>query len=311
VGEFSVYRNPSSINESPADPDHLIISISGAGIYQYDAHTDALTLHRHNDKDPHSLPDNAVATIFRDRQGRHWVGMRSGLCFANDDFSKFEKPSRADLASLSRVNEILQDKEQNFWLTSSNNGIYYYNESSGQITHYKHNEADPNSLPDDRVFCLLLDHDGYLWIGTQNRGLCRLDPRTQQFIYFLHDKNNPNSLPDNGIYDLHEDEDHFLWIATENGLAKMDLKNFSMTNYSTKDGLCNNDIFSITPDEQGYFWLGTNNGMSRFDHKNMTFKNYFINDGLPTNRLTGTAYYSSNGILYFGTSDKSRIVNRI
>ena len=303
-GEFSVYRIPSSISEEFQHPDQLIITVSGAGIYQYDTNTDEFTLHRNDPKDPNSLPDNSVYTLFRDHQGRRWVGTRSGVCLANEDYTKYSKLVVKGSEFTAGAHEIIEDHDGNIWLASFVNGVFRYNEKTKGLTQYAHDDANPNSLPDDRVFCMLFDHDGMLWIGTQNRGLCRLNPMTGEFINFLHDKNDPHTLPDNGMYDLHEDADHFLWIATENGLAKMDLKNFAITNYSTKDGLCNNDVFSITPDKEGYYWLATNNGISKFDPKNITFKNYFISDGLPTNRLTGSVYYSSNGILYLGTSGK-------
>ena len=149
---------------------------------------------------------------------------------------------------------------------------------------------------------MMSNHDGNIWIGTQNRGLCRLDPLTGKFIYFLHDRKNPGTIPDNGIYDLYEDENHHLWIATENGLAEMDLRDFTIKNYSTNDGLCNNDIFSITPDLQGHLWLATNNGLSKFDPSTPFFKNYFIHDGLPTNSISGSVCCTTDGTLYFGSS---------
>lgn len=303
-GEFSVYRVPSSITEDPADPNQLIISISGAGIYQYNISTGDFILHRQDKKDPASLPDNSVYHVFLDRQGRHWIGTRSGISLANNEFSKFTRPSFAPLGDIQGIHKMLQDRDGNFWMASFSGGIYYYDESRQEITHYYHDESTPNGLPDNRVFCILLDHQGFLWVGTQNQGLCRFDPGTKTFTHFLHDKKNPNTIPDNGIYDLQEDEDHMLWIATENGLAKMNTKDFSITQYSTLDGLCNNDIFSITPDRKGFYWLATNNGMSRMDPKRMTFKNYYINDGLPSNRLTGSVFINSQNILFIGTSGK-------
>jgi len=303
-GGLSVYRTPSSISEDEQHPEQLIFTLSGEGIYQYNTNTDEFTLHRNDPRDPQSLPDNSVNTVFRDHQGRRWVGMRSGVCLANEDFTRFTRLRIPGDELSAAIHKIIQDRDDNFWFASFSNGVFHYDENTRQLTNYAHDEANPNSLSDNRVFCLLMDHDGMIWIGTQNRGLCRLNPLTKEIVNFLHDKKNPLTIPDNGIYDLHEDTNHQLWIATENGLAKMDLKNFAITNYSTKDGLCNNDIFSITPDQEGYYWLCTNNGISRFDPHELTFKNYFISDGLPTNRLTGSVYHSQNGILYLGTSGR-------
>ncbi len=149
---------------------------------------------------------------------------------------------------------------------------------------------------------MLQDHEGHLWIGTQNRGLCRLEKATGTFRYFEYKRNATGTIPDNGIYDLHEDTQHHLWIATENGLAEMRLDDFSVTVYTTQDGLCNNDVFSITPDHAGDYWLATNNGLSKMDPRSKKFKNYYIADGLPVNRLSGAVYLNRLGTLYLGTS---------
>jgi len=302
TGEFSVYRIPSSILEADQHPDQIIISVSGAGIYEYNTSTDEFILHRNDPQDPHSLPDNSVYTICRDQQGRYWVGSRSGVCITKGDFKKYN-PLKLPGNPLSiGVHDIIQDHDGSFWFGTTSNGLFHYDEATKKLTSYAHDENDPSSLSDNKVFCLTQDQDGFVWIGTQNRGLCRLNPQTNEIINFLHDKKDPGSIPDNGIYDLHEDANHFLWIATENGLAKMNLKDFKVTNFSTANGLCNNDIYSITEDHEGKYWLATNNGISRFDPQKQTFKNYFISDGLPTNRLTGSVYFSGDGILYLGTS---------
>ena len=300
--ELSVYRLPGSILEDPDDPEKLWITVSGAGLFSYNRLTNQFKLYNHDERNPSSLPSNTVYTFYRDHKGRNWVGVRSGLCLFDQASEKFIIPVLPGNIMPQGVHEILQDRDHSFWLATYSNGVYHYDEAAGKVIAYQYDELDPNSLPDNRVFCMMSDHDGNIWIGTQNRGLCRLDPSTGKFTYFVHDRKNPGTIPDNGVYDLYEDENQHLWIATENGLAEMDLRDFSIKNYSTKDGLCNNDIFSITPDRQGHLWLATNNGLSKFDPSTPFFKNYFIHDGLPTNRVDGSVCCTTDGTLYFGTT---------
>ncbi|HJW29642.1 MAG TPA: two-component regulator propeller domain-containing protein, partial [Saprospiraceae bacterium] len=267
-GEFSVYRMPNTIVEDPNHQGHLWFSVSGAGIYEYNPATDAFSVHRADPKDPHGLPENTVYTLYRDHSGRQWVGMKSGICLASPDLRRYEPLTIFGHEPTPSIHIILESADGSFWFGSFSNGVYHYDERTKKLDHYAHDDAVSNTLPDNRVFCMIADHLGYIWIGTQNRGLCRLDPKTGQFTFFVHDKSSNQAIPDNGIYDLYEDPAHKLWIATENGLAVMDLGDFSMTNFSTQDGLCNNDVFSITPDGQGNLWLATNNGMSRFNPSN-------------------------------------------
>ncbi len=299
---FSVYQLPGFMVEDIHDPQWLWITVSGLGLFQYNASTRQFNHYYNDPKQPGSLPDNTLFTLYQDDQGRNWVGTKSGLCLLDTRQNKFTPVTFPGQMMPLSVHKIIQDQQKNFWFATYSSGVYYYNELEKTMIHYAYDETNPNSLPDNRVFCMMADHDGHIWIGTQNRGLCRLDPLTGKFIFFKHTKSDLGTIPDNGIYDLWEDANHHLWIATENGLAEMDLNDFSIRIYTTKDGLCNNDIFSIMPDHQGYFWFATNNGLSRFDPVKKTFKNYFMHDGLPTNSISGALYSSSDGTLYFGTS---------
>ncbi len=300
--EFSVYRIPSSITEDLTNSIWLWITVAGAGLFHYNTSNWQFKLYNHSEKNPTSLPDNTVYTFYRDHKGRNWVGMRSGLCLFDEKLEKFSIPLFPDHNMPKGVHEIIQNKQNAFWFATYSSGVYYYDEAAGKITAYTYDETNPNSLPDNRVFCMLQDHDGKIWIGTQNRGLCYLDPASGKFTFFQHDKKNPGSIPDNGIYDLYEDENHHRWIATENGLAEMDLMDYKIKNYTTNDGLCNNDIFSITPDSQRHLWLTTNNGLSKLELSSHFFKNYFIHDGLPTNSISGSVCCTTDGTLYFGSS---------
>jgi len=302
VDEFSVYRLPYLIDEDVNDPKWLWICVGGAGLFHYNTLSREFKRFFHDEKNPSSLPDNTVYTIFHDAKDRMWVSSRTGIFSFDKTHEKFSASPDPINTIPGGIHIIIQSKNNITWYATYSNGIYSYDEASGKLTSYRYDEANPNSLPDNRVFCMMEDHNGLIWVGTQNKGMCSLDPSTGKFRFFEHRKGDPGTIPDNGIYDLHEDEQHHLWIATENGLAEMDLADLSIKNYTTNDGLCNNDIFSITPDLQGNLWLATNNGVSKYDPASHLFKNYFMHDGLPTNSISGSVSCTSDGTLYFGTS---------
>ncbi len=299
---FSIYRLPSSFIEDRNDPAHqwLWMTVSGAGLYHFNRFTKEFKLYKHNEKDSYSLPDDNVYSLYYDHKNRLWIGSRTGTWLFNERDGKFTKPPFQDNTVPERVHDILQDKLHRFWVSSSSIGVFCWDEPNSKLISYRHEKNNPNSLPDNRVFCMLEDHEGKIWIGTQSKGLCRLDPETGKFIFFQYDRNNPKSLPDNGVYDLFEDENHHLWIAMENGLAEMNLRDYSMKVYTTLDGLCNNDVFSIGKDKRNHFWLATNNGICDFDPQQRTFKNYYMNDGLPFNAIDGAVYCCSDGTMLFG-----------
>jgi ligand-binding sensor domain-containing protein/two-component sensor histidine kinase len=301
-GEFSVYRLPSSITEDMHLPGWMWVTVPGAGLFHFNISTHSFDLLQHKPNTPHSLPENTVYTVFYDDQGNMWIGMRGRLCLFDRVSQKFVA-SPLSVSSVPRgVHTILQDEHKNFWFATHSNGVYWYDPSKQQVIHYTYTPDNPNSLPDNRVFCMAKDEQGNIWIGTQNRGLCKLEPRTGTFHFFVHDKSKQGTIPDNGVYDIYPDLKGKLWIATENGFSVMDLRNNDIRTFTTNDGLCNNDVFSIQPDQMGFLWLATNNGLSRFDPDKSVFKNYYIQDGLPSNTIRGSMYHTRDGTLYFGTT---------
>lgn len=299
--EFSVYRLPSSITEDRENPHWLWITVPGAGLYHYQIQEKQFILYRHDPAKPKSLPDNTVYSVSYDSGGRMWIGMKSGLCLFDPTRNNF-LPAPVSGESIPKgVHTLFQDARGRFWFATHSHGIACYDQTTRDAKIYQYEPDRPNSLPDDRVFCMLEDHRGAIWIGTQNRGLCKLDPESGQFTCYEHKIDDRSSLPDNGVYDLYEGPDGLLWIATENGLAVKTPDQDQFTTYTTQEGLSNNDVYSITPDQEGFLWLMTNNGLSKLDPNPRTFKNYYIHDGLPSNSLTGSAVVTSEGALYFGT----------
>jgi len=303
-GKFSVYRLPTSIVEDKnnSSGDWLWLTVSGYGLIRFNKSTLEFQLFDHDETNKNSIPDNNVRCLFYDHRSRLWIGTKSGICIYNHLKNKFTVPVFPNNVIPFNVNSILTDKKGRYWISTSGNGVYCYDEANSKIVSWSFIDGNPESLPDNYIFSMLEDHEGNIWIGTQNNGLCRLSPETGKFIYFKNNKNDPNSLPDNGVFDLFEDNNHTLWIATENGLGRMNLSDFKIINYHTTEGISNNCVYSISQDKEGFFWFGTGNGLSRYDTQKNTFKNYFINDGLSSNRIDGGVYRSSSGTLFFGTS---------
>ncbi len=304
--EFSVYRLPRTIVQDRKNDHWLWITVSGAGLYHYNTVTQQFKRYFHDPANANSLPDDNIYTVFYDKSGRMWIGSKTGASLFDEKKEKVIEPDYPEGEKPIGIHKIIQDKSGRFWFSSFSNGVYSFDESTHKVSSYNVNS---NSLPDNRVFCIMEDHEGKIWIGTQNRGLCCLNPSTGKMLFFQHDKKNAESLPDNGVYDLYEDDHHQLWIATENGLAEMNLSTFKIKTYTTNDGLCNNDVFSITSDQQKHLWLGTNNGLSCLDPYALTdsrvgraFKNYFTSDGIPENHVSGGFCCSTEGTLYFGTA---------
>lgn len=106
------------------------------------------------------------------------------------------------------------------------------------------------------------------------------------------------------ISSIHELSDGTIALATI-GRGLLLLKDGTVRQYTTADGLPSNIVNTMTVDESGDIWIGTNRGVSRIGRdvarRSFSVRNVTVANGLPTNEVYNLL--SSGGFLWVGTSD--------
>src|SRR5512140_270690 len=152
----------------------------GGGVTRVDPKTGVTTTFRHNAKDPHSLIDDAVYSVYGDRTGTIWVGTREGLERFDRETETFVhyRHDDADPTSLSAnwVWPIFEDRTGTLWVGSFGGGLNRFDRTTGTFTRYHHEEADPTSLGQDQMYSMYQDRSGMIWIGTADNGIDRFHP---------------------------------------------------------------------------------------------------------------------------------------
>ncbi len=98
-----------------------------------------------NPKDPTSISNNQVWSIYQDKQETIWIGTSGGL---------------------------------NKLIPSDNN------HSHATFIHYKHDSGNPSSLISNHVTSMYEDNYGNFWVGTDGGGLNKFDRKSEVFICF-------------------------------------------------------------------------------------------------------------------------------
>ena len=132
--------------------------------------------------------------------------------------------------------------------------------NTGEITTYKHDPLDNNSLSSDRVYSIYRDRKGNLWIGTYG-GLDILNEETNKFIHFKDIIGNQNNLSSKWVWPIFEDSNGIMWFGeVRGGLNRFDPKSKTLTNYknisTNPSSLSHNFLFSIYEDRSGVIWMG-------------------------------------------------------
>lgn len=94
----------------------------GYGAYRLNVETEQLTPYRF-DNVVNSQTANDIFAIYKNEKG-YWLGISSGLLHFNEDYSHYH--DRADLFSNNTVHGILEDQQNNLWI-STNQGLVRFN----------------------------------------------------------------------------------------------------------------------------------------------------------------------------------------
>ncbi|MEJ2049269.1 MAG: two-component regulator propeller domain-containing protein, partial [Calditrichota bacterium] len=284
------------------------------GLKRTNTKTGDTTVFIHDPKDPYSLSNDKVYSVFRDHAGNLWIGTFDGLDRFDEVTSKFyhyrNDPDNPNSIPDNWVWPIFEDSRGNLWIGTVSSGLCLFDPTANKFTTYKNDLHDPNSINDNFIFSINEDRNGLIWIGTNLGGISYFNPAMQAFKHYKHDPNNSNSLSDDVVLSMLVDKKGYYWIGTRNGgLDKLDYKTKKFKHYlhdsSNQNSLVSNSIQSLLEDKSGTIWIGSyGSGLDAFDPKSETFTHY-NNDPANSNTITDNRIYAlaedKNGIIWIGT----------
>jgi ligand-binding sensor domain-containing protein len=124
--------------------------------------------------DGRSIDDYTTNTFLRLKNGAMLAGGEMGVIVLNTNKNHFEHflPSLIT-DGIFMVWALFEDKSENIWIGTKNDGLYIVNATRTKIYHYGHKENDGNSLINNSVWNIYEDHHGQIWLGT-DKGLCKV-----------------------------------------------------------------------------------------------------------------------------------------
>lgn len=250
-----------------------------SGLLRWDADRGRFVRYRHDPRDPFSLADDQVDSLFQDRSGTLWVGTSSnGTSRVDLGSGGFERIAGlgGDQGSrdANKVYAIAGDVEGHVWLGTVGGGLQRIDRRTGEIASFRHDPADPHSLPDDIVRAVGADAQGQLWVGTLV-GIARFDPKTERFRV-RHFADLDPSL--DVIRSIRISRSGALWIGTERGLHRYEPGSDSVRTFlhDSRDtgSLSQGRVLALLEDRQGTLWAGTDTGLDRWDANTGRFTHF-------------------------------------
>lgn len=250
---------------------------SESGIYIYHVKTKKFNNLRKDVADPYSVSDNAIYSLFKDKEGSIWAtSYFGGINYCNPQNSFFEKFFPNQLTGGLRgsaVREIIQGADDRELLIGTEDaGTNIFNLQTLQFTPFNSRSAEVSST---NIHGLLV-RDNRVWIGTFDQGIDVVDLKTRQLIKRYVASALPGHLKQNYVEIIYKTRSGQILIGTPRGLYQFDdvQGSFSLVNEFPPNQFVN----SVFEDHKGTIWAACGSGLYYFNPQSHVQGNYVYND---------------------------------
>ncbi|WP_237706109.1 hybrid sensor histidine kinase/response regulator transcription factor [Thermophagus xiamenensis] len=242
------------------------------GLYLFNKKT--LEYNRIDDPgDPHSLKDQNVYAIFKDREEGIWIGTYFGGVHYLSSNSKiiehyYPKQHKNSLSGKA-VSQFCEDPAGNLWIATEDGGLNYFDTKTKKFTSFLPS-INARSISYHNLHALVLDNNK-LWIGTFSRGLDLMDLNTGHFKNYQYNPNDTNSINDNCVFSLYQSKSGILYVGTPFGLCRYNPQSDNFTRIPEIKGF----VYDMTEDHLGNFWVACyGDGLFKRNPETGRWKNY-------------------------------------
>jgi len=266
-----------------------------------------------------------VNNLIKDQEETFVFAIGMGLCFFKD--GKFSLLKTIPEINNSQIVSLIQDKEGNYWVGSSKNGIYKLKKKLFEF-YFNYKKSDENNinsifqrkngeilfgtncygvkqllnnklrdinleLENTCISSVFEDSKKNLWIGTWGGGLNLFQNNKLKYVYKKPD------FPSDVVLSIFEDKNHTIWFGTfDEGIIQLQTDG-KLIQLTTKNGLSNNNVQIIFQDKDNSIWIGSSNGLNKTSSENKITR-YDTLNGV-TNISFRAIYQDKDDVLWFGT----------
>ncbi|MFD2970032.1 two-component regulator propeller domain-containing protein [Sphingobacterium bambusae] len=242
------------------------------GIYIYNTANKSHRQLRHDPSDPYSIADNAIYSLYKDREGGMWVGSYfGGVNYYPKQTSHFEKYYQTNVVGSlqgKRVREIRAGKGADLWIGTEDAGVFRFNQQTKKFTQLEASRDFSN------VHGLAVDNDD-LWVGTFSKGV-RVVNSISGAVRLYTAEDNPRTIGDNYVFSILKSKNGTIYLGTSQGLVSYDKQS---GRFQDIDALNHNLIYDIKEDSDGNLWVATyTNGVFRYERSSKTWEQFQHSD---------------------------------
>lgn len=252
----------------------------------------------------HSLSDQNVYGIYRDKENGIWIGTYfGGVNYLNPsqlNIDTYYPDHRPGSLSGKAISQFCEDPAGNLWIATEDGGVNYFDVETRKI-------SQPITTSYHNTHALLLDGEK-LWIGTFSRGIDLYNTKTKTLSNYRNINQDKNSLNDNCIFSLYKTRKGDIYAGTPQGLNKYDKASDSFIPIDSVTGF----IYDIKEDDSGNLWLATyGNGVIKYDAETgvWVFYDHILSKSNPiVNSKLTSVYIDSQRRIFFSSEGRGIFV---
>ena len=198
--------------------------------------------YRHDEKNPHSISDNRILGLLRDKNDRIWIATANGLNLLEASKDSFRKVAVPDFGDKGYIVSIVSDDTGKITFVVAGVGIY-------ELTVGKNEELYVNRLDKavqlKNVNCILSHKNGSLYAGT-GKGA----------IYVLKNGKDweKTAQLNSAVFDMSQERDGKIIINAFGGMYRFDPASSNLTGIHIKSDVLVNNLSSAVGD---YVYVAT------------------------------------------------------
>lgn len=153
------------------------------------------------------------------------------------------------------VHDLHEDREENLWVATNNNGLFRFNPSQEYFLNVHHYNRAKNTPGEGSALSFIEDNDGTVLMGAWGNGLYRYDSSFNNKPVGIKGITENNSIV---VWQMLQGHDgRTIWMGTQpGGLYKYDRKTRSAQYYEVP-AIEHSTICKLAEDKSGNLWLGT------------------------------------------------------